>query len=114
MIGYNFNNATAFGVVKIIPLKGEKGEKGEAGTSGDYSGLTHKPKINGIELDGNMTGSDLALVTEAVLSAFWETIYPVGAIYASANSTSPETLFGGTWVEIESWDNSINTWKRTV
>lgn len=28
-------------------------------------------------------------------------IYPVGAIYMSVNSTSPATLFGGTWAAIE-------------
>lgn len=27
-------------------------------------------------------------------------IYPVGAIYISVNSTSPQTLFGGTWQQI--------------
>ena len=27
----------------------------------------------------------------------WETVYPVGSIYTSVNSTSPEELFGGTW-----------------
>lgn len=29
------------------------------------------------------------------------TIYPVGAIYLSTNSTSPAQLFGGTWTQIE-------------
>ncbi len=28
-------------------------------------------------------------------------IYPVGSIYMSVNSTSPETLFGGTWKQIK-------------
>ena len=28
-------------------------------------------------------------------------IYPVGSIYMSVNSTSPSTLFGGTWEQIE-------------
>lgn len=28
-------------------------------------------------------------------------IYPVGSIYMSVNSTSPATLFGGTWEQIE-------------
>lgn len=34
------------------------------------------------------------------LNNYWETIYPVGAIYISANSTSPQTLFGGVWEQI--------------
>ena len=31
-------------------------------------------------------------------SSDWEAIYPIGSIYMSVNSTSPVTLFGGTWV----------------
>lgn len=31
----------------------------------------------------------------------WETIYPVGAIYMSVVSTSPATLFGGTWEQLK-------------
>ncbi|MDO5841694.1 MAG: hypothetical protein Q4Q24_00300 [Methanobrevibacter ruminantium] len=37
----------------------------------------------------------------AFLSEFWKKIYPVGSIYISVNSTSPQTLFGGTWEQIQ-------------
>jgi hypothetical protein len=30
-------------------------------------------------------------------NSIWEVVYPVGSIYISTASTSPETLFGGTW-----------------
>lgn len=30
----------------------------------------------------------------------WEKIYPVGSIYMSTSTTSPATLFGGTWEQI--------------
>ena len=32
---------------------------------------------------------------------FLDLHYPVGSIYLSANSTSPATLFGGTWEQIQ-------------
>lgn len=35
------------------------------------------------------------------IAAYWKTIYPVGAIYVSVSSTSPATLFGGTWTQIK-------------
>ncbi len=28
-------------------------------------------------------------------------VYPIGSVYMSVNSTSPATLFGGTWVQIK-------------
>lgn len=34
-------------------------------------------------------------------SAMLNTIYPIGAIYMSINSTDPGTLFGGTWERIK-------------
>lgn len=35
------------------------------------------------------------------ITNMWQTIYPVGSIYVSTNSTNPETLFGGTWARIQ-------------
>lgn len=31
----------------------------------------------------------------------FDMVYPVGSVYVSVNSTSPATLFGGTWVQIK-------------
>ena len=36
-----------------------------------------------------------------VISEILKTVYPVGAIYMSVNSTDPGTLFGGTWARIQ-------------
>ena len=33
----------------------------------------------------------------ALESSLLNSIYPVGSIYLSVNSTNPGTLFGGTW-----------------
>ena len=37
------------------------------------------------------------------ISDYWKTIYPVGACYFSTNATSPQTLFGGTWVALSGY-----------
>ena len=36
-----------------------------------------------------------------IKSSDWESIYPIGSIYTSVNSTSPASLFGGTWEQIK-------------
>lgn len=38
---------------------------------------------------------------EDALEEVFGMIYPVGSIYMSVNNTSPATLFGGTWEQIE-------------
>lgn len=38
---------------------------------------------------------------DGALDDLVDTIYPVGSIYMSVNSTSPQTLFGGTWERIQ-------------
>ena len=54
----------------------------------DGSRLEKAGKINADKLDGR-TLADIMLE-----------IYPVGAVYISVNSTSPASLFGGTWESI--------------
>lgn len=39
--------------------------------------------------------------TSSQISDLIDVIYPVGSIYMSVNSTSPQTLFGGTWEQIK-------------
>lgn len=34
------------------------------------------------------------------LADYWKKIYPVGSLYLSFNSTSPQSLFGGTWAKL--------------
>ena len=47
------------------------------------------------DINGNMDAIDT--FAGGILSA----VYPVGSIYMSVNSTSPSTLFGGTWEQLQ-------------
>lgn len=38
---------------------------------------------------------------ETTVTSLLNLMYPVGSIYLSVNSASPQTLFGGTWVQLE-------------
>ena len=60
-------------------IQGEQGPQGETGPRGPQGPVGPKPSITD------------------VLKA----VYPVGSIYMSVNSTSPQTLFGGTWVQLK-------------
>ena len=55
----------------------------------DGSRLEKAGKINADKLDGRT-------LAEIMLA-----LYPVGAVYISVNSTSPASLFGGTWTQIK-------------
>lgn len=55
----------------------------------DGSRLEKAGKINADKLDGRT-------LAEIMLA-----LYPVGAVYISVNSTSPASLFGGTWEQIK-------------
>ncbi len=72
-----------------------------AGTAGTLSlGLPIKMGGNRItDLGTPITNTDAASV-DWVIKNVWAAVYPVGAIYISADSTSPASLFGGTWAMI--------------
>ena len=56
--------------------------------------------ITGIRMNGASKGSSGVVDLGTVLTSL-DMIYPVGAIYMSTVSTSPATLFGGTWERIQ-------------
>ena len=70
-------------------------QKDIEGLNGNVQSLTKKDT----ELEKAMEKSDSTLDNK--ITAYWKTIYPVGAIYVSVSSTSPAKLFGGTWVQIK-------------
>ena len=66
----------------------------------------NKPSDNPTE-DSVVTLTSTGIVGTKKLSEFGDRglslsdIYPIGSIYLSVNSTSPATLFGGTWEQIK-------------
>lgn len=53
------------------------------------------------KLDKTATAADSAKLGGKTLAEIMLDLYPVGAVYISVNSTSPASLFGGTWEQIE-------------
>lgn len=57
-------------------------------------------------LQGDMTEAqgDIISLREAIEELeenIWKKIYPVGSIYISADGSDPNTLFGGTWTQLD-------------
>jgi len=60
------------------------------------------PKANVVSDQTSISDLQSKLTSlSADLAKQWEKIYPIGSIYISANSTSPASLFGGTWEQIK-------------
>lgn len=62
--------------------------------------ITSKNNKFGLDSNGNLTVNTITAnnVVGAVLA---DSIYPVGSIYLSVNSTNPGLLFGGVWEQIK-------------
>lgn len=99
----------------LLAIKGDKGDKGEKGDKGDKG--TGATVISTVLLGQDENGGNIYRQTfdDGSASEFvapkgekgdaeavdYLKAYPVGAIYLSANATSPASLFGGTWTEIK-------------
>ena len=83
--------------------EGTPEELGTAST-GDANGVARGDHVHPMPtasdvgaLAQDAQATDSAKLDGKTLAELMLTIYPVGSIYMSANSISPETLFGGTW-----------------
>jgi hypothetical protein len=67
--------------------------------SGHEARIAAVEAVDGIIM-GNGAGVYAAAVGADVMALVWPLVYPVGCIYQSVVSTSPATLFGGTWAAL--------------
>lgn len=128
----DINNSTFWGKLKVLMLKGEKGDAGVSpsvnvetitgghkvnitdaegtesfdvmdGSAGNYDTLTNKPQINGVELVGNNTSSDLNIVTEQIVDT---KIQALADIVPTKAELDPE------WIDIS--DKLYTGWTGVV
>ena len=69
----------------------------------DYLNATLTEELDAKILEMETLHNNLAYVVASIQETMphYSDIYPVGAIYISADSTNPGTLFGGVWQKIE-------------
>lgn len=66
----------------------------------DVTGL-ETDKADKTELSGYMTSAQVQAAIDAALADRWKVDKPVGCLYMSFESTSPATLFGGSWTQLK-------------
>ena len=84
-----------YDIVVTIPNNGEVTGLGFVfqSSGADVSSSINQSNISGL--------NDRLNTIESDISNMIDLIYPVGSIYMSVNSTSPSTLFGGTWEQLQ-------------
>lgn len=99
-------SSTSTNPVQNKVIKTELGKK----LSLDGGTMTGSLTTKGIKLTSGIDYGDTLPSSPATNQLFFQTIgsnfvldnvYPVGSIYMNVNSTNPETLFGGTWEQIQ-------------
>jgi hypothetical protein len=69
-----------------------------ADASQNKVGINNATPAQELDVVGNITASGTLM--GAIKTALLNEIYPVGSLYISTSSTSPATLYGGTWTAI--------------
>ena len=112
IVGLQYSKDTETGVesASVVVVKGTPVQTGATvplptiPTGNIFDGdMTHVCPLYRVWIDGlTIAEVDRAFKILTPMSSLVDIIYPVGAIYISANSTSPATLFGGSWTQIGS------------
>ena len=91
------------GRIENLTINGKPVESGTITlTAADLGAATAEEvsQLKSDKLDKTATAADSSKLGGKTLAEIMLTLYPVGAVYISANSTSPASLFGGTWESI--------------
>lgn len=92
---YGEATSTYYGHVKLSDSTTGTGTAASGGTAAT-------PKAVSDALTAAKSYANTAAASASVAdSHIVDLIYPVGSIYMSVNSTSPKTLFGGTWTQLQ-------------
>lgn len=87
----------------------DKADKVTSATNGNFAGLNSTGNLT----DSGKKASDFAELTDGNINlatgktykinnvSIIDIIYPVNSVYLSVNSTSPASLFGGTWTQLK-------------
>lgn len=92
------------GDVRVISNSSISGKEDSSNKVSSWNSTTNNiryptEKLVKDSLDGKANSTHTH--TSSQISDLIDVIYPIGSIYMSVNSTSPQTLFGGTWEQIK-------------
>ena len=91
------------GRIENLTINGKPVESGTITLTAADLGAASAESVNQLKsdkLDKTATAADSSKLGGKTLAEIMLTLYPVGSVYISANSTSPASLFGGTWESI--------------
>lgn len=92
------------GRIENLTINGKPVESGTITlTAADLGAATAEEvsQLKSDKLDKTATAADSSKLGGKTLAEIMLELYPVGAVYISANSTSPASLFGGTWEQLQ-------------
>lgn len=92
------------GRIENLTINGKPVESGTITLTAADLGAASAGSVNQLKddkLDKTATAADSSKLGGKTLAEIMLTLYPVGAVYISANSTSPASLFGGTWEQLK-------------